>query len=470
LSNVILLPHQIIGRDFLLSKRRAMLCDGVGLGKTIQAIAALQQECLRTIIFAPRPLLRQWSKEIRKFSCFLPTTVIGSRKQREALYQDKGIIYLINYDKAAIDINPILSHLKGRIDCIILDEAQRIKNYKTGRSKAIKQIANDLGIENRWILTATPIENNISELYSLLDFLDYGILEDVTERATPVHGGSYRGYTYERAGIAGPPKRKAFVSAIDNLERDQLYKMLEDIMLRRAEIGGMPPTIKDYYLDMGTVQARIYKGFSEEFEVYIDDQSFDLANALAKMTRLRQIANTPALIMPNYREVTPKVREILAIAEDMISFNEKVIFFSEFKKMTDLIHRELDKRYIKHAYMHGESNCNPDTEKDFFERPGVHILLSTKTGEEGLNLQFAHNVVNIELPYNPARITQRIGRCDRIGQTHQVQVINLITEGSIEEKIQMMIYEKENLFDDIINSHNTEVVLDRDTIRQLAHT
>jgi len=468
MSNIELLPHQITGRDFLLEKQRAMLCDSVGLGKTVQAIAALEKEGYTALIFAPRPLLRQWSKEIRKFSVFIPAIVTGSRKQREQLYHSGKPIFLINYDKAPIDIELLTHELRGRIDCIILDEAQRIKNYKASRSKAIKQLANDLNIENRWILTATPMENRIDELYSLLDFLNYGVLEDLTKLATPIRGGSYRGYTYERAGLAGPPKRKDFMNALNGISKERLQTLLNDVMLRRSQIDGMPPTVKDYYLEMSQHQKKLHNQFLNDFQVTVEDREFDVTNALAKMTRLRQIANTPALIVP-FDEITPKVQEIIAIAQDMISFDEKVIFFSEFREMTNYIRDQLLKIAISPAYIHGGPECNTEDEIEKF-RADHHIMLATKSGEEGLNLQFAHNIVNIDLPYNPARVTQRIGRCHRIGQSQQVRVINLITEGSIEENIKAMLYDKQCLFDDIINGHNKDVVLDRETIRRLAYS
>jgi len=460
-----LLPHQIEGKDFLIDKKRAMLCDTVGMGKTIQAIAALQEEDLTAIVFAPRSLRKQWYKEIRKFSDLKPQVIYGSAQLRKEQYRTGKDVYILNYEKSLVD-QDYISRLDA--DCIILDEAQRIKNFRARRTIAIKEISNRLNPEFRWILTATPIQNTLSDLYSLLDFLNGDTLASVIDKVSPKRGGGWKGYHYMRPGIAGPYDRQKFMNAIRGMNQNDLYSALDQIMLRRIS-DRIPPSVKTYYLDMNADQKSLEKEFRNNFQALIKDDLFSVTNALALMTRLRQLSNTPQLINPRYTVMTPKLKEILAIAQDMVSFDEKVIFFSEFKKMTDIVSTMLTRYRIRHAYMHGETSCNPDSEKEkFIDNKDVHVMLATRTGEEGHNLQVAHHIVNIELPYNPSRIGQRIGRCDRIGQSHTVKVINLHSQSWIEERILDIIYEKEELFDDVINMHNKHIELDRKMIRQIA--
>ncbi len=372
LEELILLPYQIEGKDFLIAKERAMLCDQVGLGKSIQSI------------------------------------------------------------------------------------------------EAIKEITDFLSPQYKWILTATPIQNNIKELYSLLEFLNGKTITDIIEKLNTRQGG-WKNYVYERPGLSGPPSRRMFLSAISGKSEDQLYAAMTDLMLRRVRTNDTPPSVKTYRLDMNADQLRIDRQLKHDLQSYIKDTLFNVTNALALITRRRQVANTPQLINPKYQKITPKLREIIAIAQDMILFDEKVIFFSDFRKMIDIVSTLLTKKNMAHVKLTGHHTCNPDSEKEkFLNDSKIHILLATKTGEEGHNLQKAHHIVNIDLPYNPKRITQRIGRCDRIGQSHAVQVINLHSIESVEDRILTIIYEKEKLFDDTINIHNQTIELDRTKIRQIA--
>lgn len=466
MEELILLPHQIEGKDFLIAKQKAMLCDQAGLGKTLQALEAIKEEGLTATIFAPKSLLPQWQSEIEKFSYLTAIIVEGDPAKRKLLYQQPSDIYLQNYEKASRD-KDFLSNIDT--DCIILDEAQRIKNFSAQRTLAIKEIANCLSPPYKWILTASPMQNNKKELYSLLEFLNGDTITDVIEKLNTRQGG-WKNYHYQRPGLTGPPSRRLFLSAISDKSKDQLYRAMKDIMLRRMRDNETPPSVKTYRVDMNPDQARMDRELKHELETQIKDKHFNVTNALALMTRRRQIANTPQLINPNYKKRTPKLREILAIAQDIVSFDEKAIFFSEFRKMIDIVSTMLTEKNIAHAQLTGHPSCKPEIEKDRFRYdPNVHILLGTKSAEEGHNLQEARHIVNIELPYNPERVEQRIGRSDRIGQSDQaIQVINIHSIGSIEERILDIIYEKKVIFDSTINVHNKMIKLDRTTIRQIS--
>ena len=427
-----LYPHQEEGIKFLMEEERVLLADSMGLGKTIQAITAIKRLGVKALIFCPKSVIKQWVKEIKKWSDLNVITPDGPSRRR--VYESTTAdIILLNYEKVWREIEQeYLDKLDYGI--IILDEAQRIKNWKAKQTRAIKILPDP---RYKWALTGTPLENRISELISILEFL--GVWP---------YGRKYRGNCWE--------------------DRELLDEILWESMLRRVfdDIGYMPPAVvNNYYIELRPYQKELYRKFLNELVVYIRDKEFNVVNALARMTRLRQIANSVQLI-DKERKDSNKLRELVILVDERVEQGKKVVVFSEFKQMCYIIRNVLGKLGFSMAFIRGDRECDVENEKRKFQNES-QVMLCTKSGEVGLNLQVAHDIINFELPYNPARVLQRIGRCRRIGQTKPVNVINLLGLNTIDERILEILYEKRKVFSRIIEPHSIGVQMSRELIREL---
>jgi|TARA_Y100000034_G_scaffold69923_1_gene84387 SNF2 family DNA or RNA helicase len=426
-----LYSHQEEGIKFLVEQERALLADEMGLGKTIQAIKAIQLTNSRTLVFCPNSVKKQWEKEINIWAPELKVSIPNGKDRANTYKTTDADIIIINYEKSWREIEK--EKLKTlNYNCIILDEAQRIKNWKAQRSEAIKMLPDPT---YKWALTGTPLENRVSDLTSILDFL--GVLP------------SY--YTGRK-----------------RIREEDLEDILWSHMLRRVfhDYNYMPPAVvNNYYVELRPYQKELYHKFLTQLKVYIREKEFNVTNALARMTRLRQLANSAQLI-DNERTDSNKLRELIILIDERVSMDNKVVVFSEFKQMCYIIKNVLEKMKLKVAFIRGDRQCDVETEKAKFYKDH-DVMLCTKSGEEGLNLQAAYEIINFELPYNPARVLQRIGRCRRIGQTNTVNVINLLGLNTIDERILNINYEKQEIFSRVIEPHNVGVTMNRELIRKI---
>jgi len=339
----------------------------------------------------------------------------------------------VNYEKVWRSIEDKYLY-RLNYDCIVLDEAQRIKNRKSKQARAIKALPN---VKYKWCLTGTPMENRVSELISILEFLGHW-----------PEGRRYKGNCWD--------------------DRELLDEILWGSMLRRQfdDFDYMPPAIvNNYYIELHPYQKELYNRFLNDLIVYIRDKVFSVIHALARMVRLRQVANSVQLL-DKRRSESNKLRELLILMHERVDLGEKVVVFSEFKRMCYIIKAALEKRGFSVAFIRGDPKCDVEEEKTKFENE-CQVMLCTKSGETGLNLQVAHNIINFELPYNPARVLQRIGRCRRIGQTKPVNVINFLGLDTIDERILEILYEKRKVFSRIIEPHSIGVQMSRALIREL---
>jgi superfamily II DNA or RNA helicase len=452
-----LYPYQEDGALHLAFGRRTMLADDMGLGKTVQAIAATAllkelRDIRRALVICPASLKHQWAREIRRFTSFPVSVIEGNLQTRRQLYREPAFFMVLNYDIVLRDLQEI-EHL--RPDLIILDEAQRIKNWRTKTATAVKRLRS----RHAFVLTGTPLENRIDELYSIFQFIDARILG-------PLWHFNDRFYQLKRR-----PSGTYKVLGYKNL--DELRATVAPCTLRRTReqvLQDLPERVdNNFFVEMTTAQARAYNEFRESVaklaaiarrRPLTPKEREILLNCLVKM---RLICNALALhdkeIPPHDHEKTaPKLRELGQILTEQIADDgRKAIIFSQWSGMLRLIEpvvQRLDLGYVK---LTGDvpSVKRGDLIQRFFDDPDCRVFLSTDAGGLGLNLQAASLVVNLDLPWNPAVLEQRIARAHRHGQRNSVQVINLVAQGTIEERMLDTLATKRDVFASVFGTEET---------------
>ena len=457
LLNTRLYPYQEQGALHLAFGGRTLLADDMGLGKTIQAIAAcalLQQlrDIHKVLVITPASLKHQWAREIRRFTSLTATVVQGGLKQRRDIYTSDTFFTLVNYELVRRDFDEL-----GRIrpDVIILDEAQRIKNWRTKTADVVK------GLRSRYafVLTGTPLENRIDELYSVFQFLDPRILG-------PLWHFNDRFYDLEK-------RDDDSYKVIGYKNLDELRHTIAPYVMRRTRdevLRDLPPRVdNNYFVEMTLQQTQAYDGFKETVAQLISKskrrpltpKEHDLL--LKALIKMRLICNALALhdkeIKPADREKTaPKLRELHHILDEQIASNgHKAIVFSQWELMLDFAKPILERLDLGHVKLAGSVPTAKRGEivDRFLNESACRVFLSTDAGGVGLNLQAADLVINLDLPWNPAVLEQRIGRAHRHGQLNPVHVVNLIAQGTIEERMLDTLAAKRNVFGSVFGNEDS---------------
>jgi len=445
-----LFPYQVHGAIFARCRGRVVLADDMGLGKTIQAIAATEllrrdRGIERVLVVAPASVKYQWKTEIEKF-CDLSVQVIdGLLPQRKKLYAAPAFFNLTSYELVLKDIE--LTHAM-QPDLIILDEAQRIRNWATATARTIKQLKSRYA----FVLTGTPLENKLEELYSVVEFVDGRRLGPafrfLKEHRVEDENGKLLGYR----GL------------------DRIHQQLAPILLRRTRqevLTELPPrTDQIFRVPMTKHQAEPYWEQSDilasllhkwEKQKWLSE--IDLRRITCCIQNMRMLCNS-TFLFDKETNFSPKLEEFREIIRELaVEEGRKVVVFSEYERMTHLAGGELKKLGIDFVSLHGQvpARKRGSLMERFRKDPDCRVFLSTDAGGVGLNLQAASAVVNFEPPWNPARLEQRIGRVHRMGQTRPVQVIHLLTTGSIEERVWETLRLKKSLFSGIFDSTADEV-------------
>lgn len=447
-----LFPYQKEGIEFALYRKGAIIADEMGLGKTLQAIATavLKKDLFgfnRTLIVCPASLKDQWKKEIERFCGERAVVVQGGPVERAACYRDSDAYFLIcNYEATLRDL-PLLQQYAP--DFIILDEAQRIKNYETQTAGVVKQIPR----KHALVVTGTPIENRLVDLYSIVDFLDPKLLSPLWE------------FSYQHCCFDAQQKNK--IAGYYNLQ--SLKERLQPILIRREKkdvIRQLPhithldvpvelhPRQVDYHANYANGVAQILR---KKFMTPFDMQKLQLL--LAKM---RMVCDSTFLVDPeeeiHYSPKLDQLRHILLDQLDLKRSPRKIIIFSEWVRMNHLIGRMLRENNLGYVELSGRVPVPKRAAliREFEDNPRCRVFLSTEAGGAGLNLQVADTVINFELPWNPAKKNQRIGRIDRLGQqSGQLTVINLIARNSIESRIAEGLLLKQDLFEGVLSPGST---------------
>jgi len=439
-----LLPYQREGMLHLAFGERALLADEMGLGKTVQAIAACEllarhKDITRVLVVCPASLKAEWEEQIARFTDRPTRSVFGLRPARLLAYREPAFFNIVNYEQVlndAQDINEIL-----RPDIIVLDEAQRIKNWQTKTARRVKSLRSPYA----FVLTGTPVENRIDELYSIVQYLD-------PELVGPLFRFNREFYQLDERG-----------RPIDYKNLAELRQRLERVMLRRrkADVESELPgrTVKNFFVGMVEEQRLRYEDFRKPAAIllYKAQQRPLLPAEFEKLMTLlacmRMVCDTPAILDPTCR-ISPKLEELEGILGDLLEEPErKIIVFSEWERMLELV-RDLAAEMGVDIAWHTGSVPQQRRRAEimrFKQDPACRLFLSTDSGSVGLNLQVASAVVNVDLPWNPAKLEQRIARAWRKNQTRSVTVINLVCEDSIEHQILHLLASKQALADGVLD-------------------
>jgi superfamily II DNA or RNA helicase len=430
-----LLPYQLDGIAFAAGAGRAVLADEMGLGKTIQGVGvaellAREAGIERVLVVCPASLKSQWRAEIGRFSGRSVQLVAGTSAERGAQYANGAFFTICNYEQVLRDFLPIE---RTRWDLIVLDEAQRIRNWEARTSRIIKSLRSPFALA----LTGTPLENRLDDLYSVVEFIDDRRL-----------GPAYRFIHGHR--VASEAGR---VLGYRNL--DALRERLRPVLLRRTrasialelpprttEIVRVTPTDEQLTLhnaQMQTVQTIVRKKFLTEMDLLRLQKALLLARMSANGTFL--VDKTP----PGYSSKLERLAELLEALCDEPA--RKLLVFSEWTTMLDLVEPIL--RRCRAGFVRLDGSV-PQKERQrlvnrFQTDAECRAFLASDAGSTGLNLQAADTVINLDLPWNPARLEQRIARAHRMGQRRPVQVHLLITEGTIEENLLATLSAKHEL-------------------------
>jgi SNF2 family DNA or RNA helicase len=441
-----LYPYQREGMRHLAFSERALLADEMGLGKTIQAIAACALlhrlgKAARALVVTPASLKTEWEEQIQRFTELPYQLIYGPRGKRLRLYASAPFFTIVNYEQMLADALDVNKHLQP--DIVILDEAQRIKNWNTKTAQAIKRLQSRYA----FVLTGTPIENRIDDIHSLMSFLDPSVLG-------PLFRFNREFYELDERGRP---------SGYRNLE--QLHKRIKPFLLRRrkADVETELPDRTDqrYFVPLSPKQADSYAAHEGQAARLVaiaksrpltQQESEKLQRELAMM---RMICDTNYILDPEDR-TCPKLAELEKILEECRGNGDvKVIVFSEWARMLELV-KDLCKRmkigYALHTGSVPQRRRRAEIQL-FKNDPNCRVFLSTDSGSTGLNLQNASVVVNCDLPWNPARLEQRIARAWRKHQTKSVTVIHLVSEHTIEQRMLETLSSRQALADGILDMH-----------------
>lgn len=426
-----------------------ILADEMGLGKTLQTIAFIASEKGEkpSLVVAPTSLIYNWYQELERFAPQLKAVVItGNPQEREELIaniQDFDIV-ITSYPLIRRDID---SYKDISFKYCILDEAQHIKNPLSQNSSAVKSIK----AEGYFALTGTPLENSLTELWSIFDFIMPGYL--------------FNHHKFiERYEI--PIVREENQEVLDTLN-----KHIRPFILRRLKqdvIAELPPKIEHkLVVDMTEEQRKLYTAYmlsaqkTIETEYLFEGLSRNKLQVIALLTRLRQICCDPRVFVDNYQGDSGKLQALDELLEEVLSQKHRVLLFSQFTSVLKNIAARLKKKGIAYSYLDGET---PTQERynlvnDFNAGSQDIFLISLKAGGTGLNLTGADIVIHFDPWWNPAVEQQATDRAHRIGQEKTVQVIKLISKDTIEEKIYNLQEKKREIFDKVVEGSTTEMSL-----------
>ncbi|TDN69711.1 DEAD/DEAH box helicase [Paraburkholderia sp. BL10I2N1] len=452
LLKVPLYPYQAEGALFAVRAGRALICDEMGLGKTIQAIAAAEILARhfgvsRVLVVCPTSLKYQWQSEILRFSGRTSRVIGGSVVHRQSEYAEEDFCKITNYEKLKSDLDIIAAWAP---ELVIVDEAQRIKNWNTIASKALKCIDSPYAV----VLTGTPLENKVEELVSIVQFVDQ-------HRLGPTWKLLHEHQVKDEAGR---------VTGYTRLEK--INQTLAPIMIRRrkSEVLRQLPNRTDqnllvpmtemqmaYHAENADVVAKIVQRWRKT--KFLSDQ--DQRRLTCALQNMRMSCNSTYLL-DQETDHGVKAEELATLFECLFAQPEaKAVVFSQWTRTHEIVIRRLKKLGIGYISFHGGVPSEKRTAlvERFRDDPDCRVFLSTDAGSTGLNLQHASTLVNMDLPWNPAVLEQRIARIHRMGQRKPVQIVNYVAKGTIEEGMLAVLAFKRSLSAGILDGGTGEISL-----------
>ena len=455
IQHVTPMPHQIDTAKRVLTEMRgrAILADEVGLGKTIEAGLILKEYMIRglvrkVLILVPASLVLQWVRELnQKFG--IPAVA----QKKEYMWAQYDVI-VASMDTAKRDPHREIV-LGMEYDMLIVDEAHKLKNKKTTNY----QFINELRKKYCLLLTATPVQNDLSELYNLITLLKPGQL-----------------------GGQGSFQTNFVVDKRIPKNEEQLQQELSKVMIRNRRSDGnvnfTKRIVRNIPLTLSPEEQALYDGVTDFVKGRYKESEGDLSSILSLVTLQREVCSSrdavfitlvnmfkktaeDSPVRPRIWQLVELIRSIKAntkaekVMELVREINDKVIIFTEYRASQEYLIQYLKEHKISAVpYRGGMNRGKKDWMMDLF-RNRAQVLVATEAGGEGINLQFCHHMINFDLPWNPMRVEQRIGRVHRLGQKDDVKIYNLSTSGTIEEYILSLLHEKINMFELVIGELDT---------------
>ena len=434
-------------------------------GKTIQMLSVIvdyvqnNKNRKASLVVSPSSLTLNWQNEAQKFAQGLKTLVINgtlTERKRKIEEIEQYDLVITSYDLLKRDIELYIKK-DYHFRYIIADEAQYLKNSNTQNAKSIKKIKAD----TRYALTGTPIENSLSELWSIFDFIMPGYLFN---------------YKYFKTTYETP-----IIKEEDKKAMEKLRMLIEPFILRRNKkevLTELPDkTITVLNNEMGEEQKRIYLTYlaqaKQEIAEKIELDGYEKSHMqiLAALTRLRQICCHPSLFIQDYKDTSSKLEQCMEILQDATNSGHKILLFSGYTSMLEIIEKELKQKNITYFKLTGSTKVEERIElvEEFNKNPDIKVfLISLKAGGTGLNLTGADIVVHYDPWWNLSTENQATDRAYRIGQKNNVQVYKLITKNSIEEKIYELQQKKAELVDNMLSTKTSFInKLSKDEIMRL---
>ena len=474
-----LYPYQKEGIRFAVKAGKAIIADEMGLGKTIQAIAASEiylREGMadNVLVVCPTSLKYQWKKEIEKFTggdmtevmdehsgqiVPVPKVIVieGSPFKRQRMYMSSTPYKIVSYNTVCNDIRDM-----GRLSVgvLVMDEIQRLKNWDTQISRAARKIDSDYAV----LLSGTPLENKLEELYANMELVDQFCL------------GPYYKFKEEHILL---DQETGKIIGYRNL--NAIGEQIREKLLRRTKKGVQLqlPKRSDQYLlvPMTSAQADYHTEFKWELTKilnkynkfhYMSEQ--DRRRLMLLLSQMRMVADSTFILEQDLKKRQDvKIAEVMNLLDNVFANgDEKVVIFSEWERMARLVAIELEKRGIRFEFLNGSIPAKQRGRlvENFTTLPESRVFISTDAGSTGLNLQVASILINLDLPWNPAVLEQRIARIYRLGQERPVQILNLVSKDSIEEGMIAKLKFKTSMFEGVLDGGEDSVFVSDDKFKK----